>query len=60
LRDECEISIGEIDASTSEFHLRGIHKREIRAMAAKVRELAEKRRLSQLIKVSETTDDQDV
>jgi hypothetical protein len=43
LRSECEISIQEIDASTSEFHLRGIHKREVRSLAAKIRKIIEKR-----------------
>jgi hypothetical protein len=43
LRSECEISIQEIDASTSEFHLRGIHKREVRSVAARVRKIIEKR-----------------
>jgi hypothetical protein len=43
LRDECEVSIREIDASTSEFYIRGIHKREVRTVAAKVRKIIEKR-----------------
>jgi hypothetical protein len=43
LRSECKISIQEIDASTSEFHLREIHKRELRTVAARVRKIAEKR-----------------
>ena len=42
LRDECEVSIREIDASTREFHLRGIHQREVRSVAAKVRKIIEK------------------
>lgn len=40
LREECEVSVAEIDASTSEFHLRGISKREVRATFAKVQKLA--------------------
>jgi hypothetical protein len=43
LRDECEISIQEIDTSTSEFHIRGIHKRQVRSIAAKVRKPIEMR-----------------
>lgn len=43
LRDQCEVSIAEIDASISEFHLRGIHKRDVRSIAARVRKLIEKR-----------------
>jgi hypothetical protein len=42
LRDECEVSIQEIDGSTSEFCLRGIHKREVRSVAARVRKIIEK------------------
>jgi hypothetical protein len=42
LRNECEVSIQEIDTSTSEFHLRGIHKREVRTITAKVRKIIKK------------------
>jgi hypothetical protein len=45
LGSECEVSIQEIDASTSEFHLRRIHKRKVRSVAAKVRKIIEKRYL---------------
>ena len=58
LRDECDVSIQEIDASTSEFHVRRIHKRELRTVAAKVRKIAEKSLMSALINVSEVPDDQ--
>ncbi|MGC3991257.1 MAG: hypothetical protein QM796_16570 [Chthoniobacteraceae bacterium] len=40
LREECEVSIAEVDASASEFCLRGIRKREVRATIAKVQKLA--------------------
>ena len=40
LREQCEVSIAEIDASTSKFHLRGIRKREVRATIATVHKLA--------------------
>jgi hypothetical protein len=40
LRQDCEISLQEIDASTSEFHLRRIPTRHIHAFAAKIREIA--------------------
>jgi len=43
LREHCEVSLQEINASTTEFHIRGIHKREIRTIAAKVRKIIEKR-----------------
>jgi|GEM_PF-5332916 hypothetical protein len=57
LRDECEVSIHEIDASVSEFHLRGIHKRDLRTTAAKVRKIAEKNLMSKIIDVSESIDE---
>ena len=56
LRDECEISIQEIDASTNEFHLRKIHKREVRAIMAKVRKMADKAQMSDVITVTELPD----
>jgi hypothetical protein len=60
LRDECEVSIQEIDASTSEFHLRGIHKRELRAIAAKVHKIIEKQYQTlpaiEVYEIPETTD----
>ena len=59
LREECDISIDEIDASTSEFFVRGIHKRELRATAARVRKIADKNLMSQIVDVSEFTDDHD-
>jgi hypothetical protein len=58
LRDECAVSIQEIDASTSEFHVRGIRKRALRTVAAKVRRIAEKSLMSGLIDVNEVPDDQ--
>ena len=42
LRGEYAASIAEIDASTREFHLREIPKRELRTVAARVRKLAER------------------
>jgi hypothetical protein len=52
LREDYAVSIEEIDASTSEFHLREIRKREVRIVAARVRKLAERYR-SLLINVDE-------
>lgn len=40
LRDDYDVSINEIDASTSEFHLREIPKREVRTVVARIRKLA--------------------
>ena len=59
LREQCEVSIDEIDASNIEFFVRGIHKRELRAIAARVRKIAEKNLMSQVISVTEITDDHD-
>lgn len=42
LRHECEVSIGEIDASISVFHLRGIPNRQVRTITAKVNEIAKR------------------
>jgi hypothetical protein len=53
LQRACEISLPEIDASTSEFYLRGIHNRELRALAAKVRKLVAKSGMASLVTVSE-------
>jgi hypothetical protein len=57
LRGECEVLIQEIDSSTGEFHLRGIHKRELRTTAAKVRKIAAKCQISSSIEVSEIADE---
>jgi hypothetical protein len=40
LRNECAISIDEIDASTREFHIRHLPKRSVRTIAARVRKIA--------------------
>ena len=42
LRDDYAVSIEEIDASTDEFHLREIPKREVRTVAVRVRKLVER------------------
>jgi hypothetical protein len=42
LRNECDVSIEEIDSSVGAFHLRGLHKRDVRTVAAKVRKILEK------------------
>ena len=59
LRDECQVSLAEIDSSTSEFFVRGIHKRELRTTAARVRKIADKSLMSQIVSVTEITDDHD-
>lgn len=42
LREDYDVSIQEIDAATSEFHVRGIPKREVRTVVGQVRELVRK------------------
>jgi hypothetical protein len=41
LRDECDVSIHEIDASTTSFMIRAIKRRQARRTAARIREIAE-------------------
>jgi hypothetical protein len=41
-RDDYAVDIAEIDASTQEFHVRKIPKRQLRTIAARVRNLVEK------------------
>ena len=59
LRDECDISIGEIDHFSGAFHLRGLHKREVRTTAAKVRKFLEKHHWLTDVKIYEAPDDSD-
>jgi hypothetical protein len=59
LRDDCEISIKEIDVSTSQFYVRGIHKRELRITAAKVRQIAEKHYKAEIVNVTEIVEPHD-
>lgn len=42
LRDECDISLDEIDHFTGAFHLRRLLKRNVRTIAAKVRKILER------------------
>ena len=56
LRGECEISIEEIDTSTHEFFVRRIHRRKLRAIAARVRKIAERSPLSPLITICEAVE----
>jgi hypothetical protein len=59
LREDCEVSIAEIDASISEFHLREIHKRDLRNIAAKVRKILEKYRSLGPVEIHEISESQD-
>lgn len=56
LRETCEVSIEEIDGSTEEFFLRGVRKRQLRATAARVREIAERNLMAQVVVISEIPD----
>lgn len=51
------VSIDGIDASTNEFFVRGIRLRELRAIAARVRKIAEKNLMARIVNVSELADD---
>ena len=44
LRDDYGVSIDEIDASLSKFHVRNIPTRKVRTVAAQVRKIAERHR----------------
>jgi hypothetical protein len=57
LRGECKISLEEIDHFTGAFHLRGLHKRDVRTVAAKVRKILEKYHRLKDVKISEVPDD---
>lgn len=52
LHEDYDVSLEEIDASTSQFHLRKIPKRKVRAVAAQIRKLV-KRYRSLVINVDE-------
>jgi hypothetical protein len=57
LRDACEVSISEIDASTSEFHVRKIHTRELRKVTAQGIKIAEKNLMAHIVNVCEVAED---
>jgi hypothetical protein len=57
LYNECDISIEEIDHFAGAFHLRGIHKRDFRTIAAKVNRILEKHPWLLNIKIYEVLDD---
>lgn len=59
LKHECEISLAEIDAATSQFFLGGIHSRDLRALANRVRAIVEKSGMGSLVTVSEVTREDD-
>jgi hypothetical protein len=57
LRDECDISLDEIDHFTGAFHLRGLHKRDVRTVATKVRKILEKYHRLTDVKIFEVPDE---
>lgn len=59
LRDECDVSIDEIDHFVGAFHLRGLHKREVRSICTKVRKILEKYSGLTDVKIYEIQDDHD-
>jgi hypothetical protein len=59
LKHECEISLTEIDAATSQFFLGGFHSRDLRALANRVRAIVEKSGMGSLVTVSEVTREDD-
>ena len=59
LREECDISIDEIDHFAGAFHLRGLHKRDVRTVATRVRKILEKYHSLTDVKIYEVPDDYD-
>jgi hypothetical protein len=59
LRNECDISIEEIDHFVGAFHLSGIHKRDVRTIAAKVRKILEKYQRLTDVKIYEVVESRD-
>ena len=55
--NKCDISIDEIDHFVGSFHLRNLHKREVRSIAAKVHKILEKHSWLTEVKVYEIQDD---
>jgi hypothetical protein len=53
LRDECSVSIAEIDAATSVFFVRDLHAKFVRSAAARVRKIASKHQMAGMIDVAE-------
>jgi len=59
LREDCAVSLDEIDAATTTFHIREIHKRFVRTAGAIVRDLVVRHHMTEIVtveEVRETTD----
>jgi hypothetical protein len=59
LRDQCDVSINEIDHFVGAFHLRGLHQREVRSISAIVHKILEAHPRLTDVKVYEIKDDHD-
>ena len=59
LRGTCDISLAEIDHFVGAFHLRGLHKRDVRTIAAKVNKILEKYHSLACVKIYEVSDERD-
>lgn len=57
LWDECEISMDEIDHFTGAFHLRRLHKRDVRTLARKVRSILDRYPALTDVQILEIQDD---
>ena len=52
VKDSCRISLDEIDAATSVFHLHDIKPRAVRGLATKVRKIAARHRMARIVEVA--------
>ncbi len=55
LKDECSVSIAEIDAATSVFFVRDLHTKFVRTAASRVRKIASTHQMAGMIDVAEVT-----
>ncbi len=55
LRDECSVSIEEIDAATTVFFVRDLRAKFVRTAAARVRKIALKHQMAGMIDVTEVS-----
>ncbi len=55
LKEECAVSIEEIDAATSTFYIRELKTKFVRSAAARVRQIAAKHQMAGMINVAEVS-----
>ena len=60
LRDECDVSLDEIDHFAGAFHLRGLHKRDVRTIAAKLNKILERYHSLACVKIYEVPDEHEI